>query len=154
MLLLVYTIHCLSFLFFPQIISSAEQLAPGNLNFSLWDAVLKQYVFSGNQCFFLTSIPIEVTFFDLCLGQKDGISLNLINYSAIAKDKNFFEFGVELFNANTTGFNQSEFYAFWINVYNYLAIKLVVENPCERDMFGSCSPTTSIRNIGEQQPSM
>lgn len=61
---------------------------------------------------------------------------------------------MQLSNANTTDFNTTEFYAFWMNVYNYLAIKLIIENPCQRDMFGNCRPLNSIRDIGEQQPSL
>jgi hypothetical protein len=111
---------------------SFSQISAGNVNMSLWNVILNEHTYSG---------------------VKNGISSTLVNYTAIANSNNFLEFGLQLATANTTGFNHTEFYAFWINVYNYLAIKLVIENPCRKDMFGSCLPLESIRNIGEEQPS-
>jgi len=51
--------------------------------------------------------------------------VNIINYTAIAADTNFYRFGDDLVHTNTSGFNQQQYYAFWMNAYNYLAIKLV-----------------------------
>jgi hypothetical protein len=39
--------------------------------------------------------------------------------------------------------------AFFINVYNALAMNMIISNPCDKDLFGNCSGTvSSIRNIG------
>src|SRR5689334_16583538 len=42
----------------------------------------------------------------------------------------------------------SQFYSFYINVYNALAVAMIVNNPCEKDLFGTCGPIKSIRDIG------
>eukprot|EP01126_Amoeba_proteus_P038680 TRINITY_DN4043_c0_g2_i13.p1 TRINITY_DN4043_c0_g2~~TRINITY_DN4043_c0_g2_i13.p1 ORF type:complete len:278 (-),score=56.67 TRINITY_DN4043_c0_g2_i13:1452-2285(-) len=43
--------------------------------------------------------------------------------------------------------------AFWINIYNYLVVRVIRENPCATDAFGVCRPISSIIEIGVQQPS-
>ena len=34
------------------------------------------------------------------------------------------------------GFNSTETYSFFINVYNALAVKMVIEHPCKKSIFG------------------
>jgi hypothetical protein len=58
-------------------------------------------------------------------GTLQNIDVNIVNYTAMAADVNFYRFGDELVHANTSGFNQQQYYAFWMNAYNYLTIKLV-----------------------------
>lgn len=71
--------------------------------------------------------------------EKDGSMLNLVNYSGIAADTRFYslvnqilEFDVELLSSNR------EKLAFYINAYNILTIKLILDN----------WPLESIRDIG------
>jgi len=55
---------------------------------------------------------------------------------------------------NIWDFDFDEWRAFWINVYNFLAVKVVFENPCAIDLFGQCRTLQSIKEIFEQQPSL
>jgi len=56
--------------------------------------------------------------------------------------------------ANTSQFTYEQFLAFWINTYNFVAVRAILEQPCQYDLFGSCKPLTSIRQIGQQQPGL
>lgn len=71
--------------------------------------------------------------------EKDGSVLNLVNYNGIAADSRFYslvnqilEYDVELLSSN------EEKLAFYINAYNILTIKLILDN----------WPVDSIRDIG------
>jgi len=55
---------------------------------------------------------------------------------------------------NITSFNATEWKAFWINAYNYLAVRVILDHACATDLFGDCRPLKSIKEIGEQQPSL
>jgi len=83
---------------------------------------------------------------------NSNIGLNIFNYSNLVGNKDFEKFRCQVENANVTGFNETQFKAFWINVYNYMAISIVFEHSCNYDLFGNCSALTSIRQIGQQQP--
>lgn len=58
-------------------------------------------------------------------GMKNGIQLNIPDYVAIANDTDYLLFQQQMAAADTTGFNKTQFYAFWMNAYNYLAVKTV-----------------------------
>jgi len=60
----------------------------------------------------------------------------------------------QLEKTNTTGFSYEQFYAFWINAYNALAVYAIINNPCKMDLFGKCGATTSILQIDLQQPAL
>jgi hypothetical protein len=104
-----------------------------NLDFSKWNLVLNKYVKSD---------------------VRDGVSLNVVDYSGMYSDGNYSYFLCQLQASNTSNFTEPQWYAFWINAYNALAIYAIVQNPCKMDLFGSCSPLTSIENIGLQQPTL
>jgi len=104
------------------------------LDFSNWNYVVSQCVSQGNK---------EGSLFDYALLGSDSV----IN-------GHYTDFQYQVENADITGFNQSQFLAFWINVYNYLAVRTIFENPCQKDLFGDCRPLTSIRQVGQQQPSL
>lgn len=104
-------------------------LSKSNMDFSSWNNVLSKLAHLG----------------------EDGMTT--FNYSGLVDNQDFLDFTHQVEHANTTGFNHTEFTAFWVNIYNYAAIRLVFENPCATDLFGSCKTLTSIRQIGEQQPS-
>jgi len=53
-----------------------------------------------------------------------------------SKDANFTAFIGALVKVNTTGFDRNETYAFFINVYNALAIKMIIDHPCYKPMIG------------------
>jgi hypothetical protein len=53
-------------------------------------------------------------------------------------------------NANLTNLIlHDDWFSFWINTYNALAVKTIINNACDKDIFGSCGPISSIRNIGK-----
>jgi len=104
------------------------------MDFSRWDNVLSKLVIVNQTL--------------------QGISLNTFNYSGLANNTDFIEFGWQVKNANLNGFDNYQWNAFWINVYNYLAVSMVYNYSCATDVFGSCRPIYSIREIGVDQPSL
>jgi len=91
------------------------------------------------------------------LGAKKSIELNVVNYTGIRDHPDFPKLIEGLKNAiDPTKLEahgkRTEFYAFWINVYNIFAINMIISHPCKEDLFGSCGPLGSIRQVGEQQP--
>lgn len=77
-----------------------------------------------------------------------GIKVNVVNYRAISRDPQFIEYIKQLETAKIDNLNRDETYAFYSNVYNALTIKMITDNPCKTDAFGSCGPIHSIRDIG------
>jgi len=85
----------------------------------------------------------------------EGINLNVVDYPALYNNTDFANFGWQITYANVTfDMNFTEWYSFWINAYNYMAVWMIYENACATDLFGNCKPLASIREIGEQQPSL
>lgn len=69
---------------------------------------------------------------------KDNINLNSVDYETIKQDENFSKIISYLKNFNLENLQtQNEKLAFWINVYNIAAVKIIIEN----------YPTKSIKNI-------
>lgn len=61
-------------------------------------------------------------------------------------DPNFAAFVKSLETAPTSGLGKDAEYALWINSYNALAIRTVVENPCKKSFLGlKKSKITSIK---------
>lgn len=85
-------------------------------------------------------------------GKIDGIELNVVDYEGIAKDNEFKEWVESLKTAPIDHLNRNETYAFFINVYNTLAINMMIQHACEKDLFGTCGPIKSIRDIGSLVP--
>ena len=48
-----------------------------------------------------------------------------------SNDTNFDAYLAAIAKANTTGLSRNETYAFFINVYNALAIKMIIKHPCK-----------------------
>ncbi|MCP5324700.1 MAG: DUF547 domain-containing protein [Oceanospirillaceae bacterium] len=71
-------------------------------------------------------------------GHRFGVSANLVDYAAIGKDPAFAAIAEQLANYNPAPLNKIEKLAFYINAYNYFAIKLVVDQ----------QPQNSIKDIG------
>jgi len=91
-----------------------------------WDRVLRRHVVSG---------------------EREGIATNLLNYSAVAADPDFTSFVQSLESATATG--EDDTMALFINAYNALAIKMVVDHPCKQSAWGACvSPIASIKDVG------
>jgi len=110
-------------------------LAPGNLDFTYWDKVVSALVTPN--------------------GTKDGITLNTFDYTKLVNNPSFKTFTCQVENAmNISQYDYDEWRAFWINVYNFLAVKVVFENPCAIDLFGQCRVLHSIKEAFEQQPSL
>ena len=60
----------------------------------------------------------------------EGIKLNVVNYSGIRRDKEFYEYVnlLEKWDWENLSFNEKQ--AFLINVYNVWAIKVIADKPC------------------------
>ena len=82
----------------------------GSYNFTLWNYLTNNYVYPGS---------------------LDGVDLQLVNYSGIGHEKAFYDVLDMVANANVHNLTKNETYAFYINVYNILAVKTVIENPCQ-----------------------
>eukprot|EP01128_Nolandella_sp_AFSM9_P003560 TRINITY_DN153_c0_g1_i1.p2 TRINITY_DN153_c0_g1~~TRINITY_DN153_c0_g1_i1.p2 ORF type:complete len:386 (+),score=75.64 TRINITY_DN153_c0_g1_i1:165-1160(+) len=104
------------------------------MDFSLWDAVLKKCILPGKSL--------------------AGVKLNEFNYTCLVGNSEFTNFGLQVEAADTTFTEFDNFKAFWMNTYNYLAVRTVFKNTCATDLFGDCQPLMSIRQIGQQQPSL
>ena len=87
-------------------------------DWQLYDALLKAYVVNGT---------------------KNGVSLYTVNYRQLKKDSRFARVvsQLETFSPGTLG-NKQERLAFYINAYNILAIKMIIDH----------MPVKSIRDIG------
>ena len=72
-------------------------------------------------------------------GTVEGIRANLVNYAAVATDPNYAQALNELENASPGALaTKEEAFAFWVNAYNLLAIKTIVDR----------YPIASIREAG------
>lgn len=113
----------LTTLFFSLFVLSFADLKPiskDNMDFSHWDTVLKKLVNTTDKI--------------------DGISLSSFKYNGLVDNYDFQNFTYQVENADTTGFDfvqvcdctdfvpTLQFRAFWINVYNYLAVRLVLNH--------------------------
>ena len=100
------------------LLSSALETNAQNSFESTWSEILKEHVTTG---------------------EKDKVPLNLVNYTNIAKDNRFGQIVKSLgsFDPQTLG-TQNAKLAFWINVYNIAAVKMVL------DFY----PVKSIRDVG------
>jgi len=120
-------------LFIYGILAQKEFLSANNMDFTHWDNVVRKLV-NVNQTI-------------------QGIQLNTFDYVGLVNNSDYDTFTIQVENANLTGITYNQFKAFWINVYNYLAVRVIFENTCQFDLFGDCRPLTSIRQVGEEQPS-
>ncbi|MDQ6973432.1 MAG: DUF547 domain-containing protein, partial [Mariprofundaceae bacterium] len=77
-------------------------------DFSNWHSLLKDYVHTGN---------------------KHGIQLTLLDYQALKQDKRWHQTLQNLQQADIKSLiSKQDKLAFWINTYNILAVKMVVEH--------------------------
>eukprot|EP01118_Nematostelium_gracile_P009207 TRINITY_DN308_c0_g1_i1.p1 TRINITY_DN308_c0_g1~~TRINITY_DN308_c0_g1_i1.p1 ORF type:complete len:335 (+),score=52.18 TRINITY_DN308_c0_g1_i1:35-1039(+) len=83
----------------------------------------------------------------------DGISTSVIDYFGIASNPNYTVWLSSLTVAKIDGLNESEYYSFFVNVYNTFAITLVINRSCKEDLFGRCGPISSVNDIGSVIPS-
>jgi len=96
----------------------------------LWDVVVKRYVSKG-----------EIA----------GISVDVFDYERLrrTRDPEFREYLSALASATIDAENSTEeLLAFWINTYNALTVKLIIEHPCRVQFGRYCWPIASIRDIG------
>eukprot|EP01104_Vermistella_antarctica_P012739 TRINITY_DN3744_c0_g1_i1.p1 TRINITY_DN3744_c0_g1~~TRINITY_DN3744_c0_g1_i1.p1 ORF type:complete len:353 (+),score=53.87 TRINITY_DN3744_c0_g1_i1:153-1211(+) len=83
-------------------------------------------------------------------GELSGIHLTTVNYTCVNASSDFQEFLDDISTTNTTGYNKTEFYSFWINAYNAMAVKTVARNPCDHDPIGHCGGCiSSILDVGD-----
>jgi len=82
-------------------------------------------------------------------GELDGVPLHTVNYPALAADPDFKAFVASLEHADTHGLSKNDTYALFMNAYNALAMKMIIDHPCKHNTFGSCTgPISSIKDIG------
>jgi len=134
-LFLVVLTLCISNAHLTEESSDCGVLTNGSLDFSTWDKVLRR-ILKPN-----TTI--------------DGVVVTAVNYKELQNNSDFETFGCQVKNASgISSFTETEWKAFWINVYNYLAVSVIFKNPCAVDLFGDCRTLKSIKEVGEQQPSL
>jgi len=78
----------------------------------------------------------------------DGITLNVVNYTGFASDPDFGVWLNALETAKIDNLTRDEVYAFYSNVYNSLAINMMVKYACKKDLFGECGTISGIKDIG------
>jgi len=96
-------------------------------NYQIWDEAVQKYVQKGS------------------LG---GISTNEVDYAGLEAGNELDLFIQSLEDVDTSKMNRNEVLALYINAYNALAIKMVIENRCRRSFLGGCSLISSIKDIG------
>jgi len=99
---------------------------------SLWNSLLLKYIHEN--------------------GEINGITLNLVNYTGFANDPDFAVWLDALTTAKIDNLTRDEVYAFYSNVYNSLAIDMMIKNACKKDVFGNCGTISGIRDIGTIVP--
>lgn len=77
----------------------------------------------------------------------EGISLNTVDYVGLSKDENYQKYVNSFASIDFTQFdadkNRDVLISLFANVYNALAMKMTIDYPCTRDVFGYCSNTIS-----------
>lgn len=82
-------------------------------------------------------------------GNKEGISSSLVDYAGMASDEDFCKFACSLETVDPKSLDREHMFAFYINAYNCLAIKMVASQPCRRNWLGRCvGPLRSIKDLG------
>eukprot|EP00656_Telonema_subtile_P022348 TRINITY_DN2346_c0_g1_i4.p1 TRINITY_DN2346_c0_g1~~TRINITY_DN2346_c0_g1_i4.p1 ORF type:complete len:192 (+),score=38.11 TRINITY_DN2346_c0_g1_i4:100-675(+) len=77
-------------------------------------------------------------------------SVNLVDYAGVQNDMDYPVFIDSLASANLTALTKNETYALFMNAYNALAIKMVIDHPCRHSAGGACDgPVASIKDIGD-----
>ena len=110
----------LPFLLFAVLIESAH--GEEAFNWSTFDSLLQTHIKAGSY---------------------QGINANLVNYPALINDQQFSAIGQALSRYNPTDLLTADKLAFYINAYNYYAIKIVADNwPVEgiKDIGGLLRP--------------
>ena len=98
-------------------LSCPLQLQAKPFDWSLWNHILQHYLHSGT---------------------VDGINTMLIDYRSLKQDPDFYRIATMLKSYDPTSLDHKNKEAFYINSYNYFAVKLVIEN----------WPVQSIQDIG------
>jgi hypothetical protein len=115
------------------------------VRFSPWDTTMRHLYLCLSLLFISSnSLAFDWRAYDQLLrehvhaGQRFGLQANLVDYNALGKDPSFAAIAQQLATYNPEKLNKIERLAFYINAYNYFAIKLVVDN----------QPQDSIKDIG------
>jgi hypothetical protein len=108
-----------------------------NFDFSAWNSLIQRYVVPGTRFLgltmrsavykgpVLTLAKFLTSFVVLIEGVIDGMYLNMVDYYKISLDSDYLKVMMQLESANTTGFNWSQYHAFWINAYNFAIVRTV-----------------------------
>jgi len=101
-------------------------------NSTLWDNVVRKYVSPGTEV--------------------HDIAINSVDYMGISQDPDFAAYLQSLEVATIDSLDRNETYAFFINVYNALAVNMIITHACGDDIFGKCGPIKGIQDIGTLVP--
>ena len=82
------------------------------------------------------------------VGEVDGVTINVVDYCGIKADPDFDKVVDSWTTANTAGFNEDEFLAFFINAYNIFTIQTIIKHA--KLPGGQC--IKGIRDIGFDLP--
>jgi hypothetical protein len=81
-------------------------------------------------------------------GELQGVPLTSVNYPAVANSSLVNASVAALDGAfNVSAFSHAEFLAFFVNAYNILAVRTILEHPCQQDVFGDCGSLPGIRLV-------
>ena len=69
------------------------------------------------------------------VGELDGVDLHVVDYGGIRDDPDFGAYLEALKSADILGFRRNDTYAFFMNAYNALAIRMIIEHPCKKSTF-------------------
>ena len=58
--------------------------------------------------------------------------MKTIIFTATSSDENFYNYLTAIRDVDTKNFTHRELYAFFMNVYNAFAIKMILEHSCDR----------------------
>lgn len=113
------------------LLSVASLFGATGQDYNAWDRTLKAHVH---------------------LGELDGIQVHTVDYAGLAADLDFTTFVSSLETATTEGLDRNQTYALFMNAYNALAMKMIIDHPCSGMVFGQCTPWSkpikSITDIG------
>ena len=96
---------------------------------------LFQLVYAYIHTYVHTHTHTQVVSSHVHVGELDGIELHVVDYGGIRDDPNFGAYLEALKSADISWFGRNDTYAFFMNAYNALAIKMIIDHPCKKSTF-------------------
>ena len=109
---------------------AAATSAASSPDYDAWDRALARHV----------HVPAQ---------PNNTLFTNRVDYFGMAKSADFHSFVASLESVNVSAMSRNETLALFMNSYNALAMKMVIDHACKRSIFGTCQgPISSITDIG------